>query len=397
MLPKDLEALETRAYLTLSPLQHRSVVAELRLQNPSAEKVLPLLGNEELAREFILFSSRRIDAADDLLAAIDSGRSPGPPLRYAFGILSSHHEETLLGAVREGLLSREDLVDCAFDGPALTRRLGERTVSVPLRFETIEGNVGEIYRGGASPKAADPFVCDVSCAIQTRHGSFLLRLSNAIELWRAGTLYTKEPETVEWLDGTLEAESVLYDVGANIGIYSLYAAHLHPDVRAVSFEPDPLNFARLNKNIHLNGFSKRILAYPVALSSRGGVSELNSSAFLEGKAEHVVGRAGGKREFDHRVGLIVVTLDSFLENARFLPPPTHLKIDVDGLDMEVLKGAARSLAAKGLRHVIVEGFQEAFGEIESLLAPHGFRHVRSTDHRRFSAQKPYGNHIFAKS
>jgi FkbM family methyltransferase len=379
----------------MSQLELQSVVAELRLQNPSLERVLPLLGNEPLAKEFIAFSTRRIAAADGLLEAAASGRSPGPPLRYAFGILTPHHEEIVVAAVREGRLSREDLVDCAFDGPALTRLLGERSVSVPIRFETIEGDLGAVYRG-ASPKAADHCGFDVPFAIETRHGSFQLRLSNAIELWRAGTLYTKEPETVEWLDDTLDRESVLYDVGANIGIYSLYAAHAKPTVRAVSFEPDPLNFARLNKNIHLNGFSKRVLAYPVALSSQGGVTELNSSAFVEGKAEHVVGRTGGKREFDHRVGLIVVTLDSFLENARFLPPPTHLKIDVDGLDMEVLKGAARSLASKELRHVIVEGFQDAFPEIEGLLAPRGFRHVRSTDHRRFSAQKPYGNHIFTK-
>jgi FkbM family methyltransferase len=214
-------------------------------------------------------------------------------------------------------------------------------------------------------------------------------------------LRTKEPETVEWLDETIHPGSVLYDVGANVGIYSLYAAHMYPDVRAVSFEPDPLNYARLNKNIHANGFSGRILPYPVACSSHGGVSELNSSAFVEGKAEHVVGRARARdgepeRTFAHRAGLIVVTLDTFIDSAPSLAPPTHLKIDVDGLDMEVLKGAARTLGRDSLRDVIVEGYHEASTTIRSLLEPHGFRHRRTTDHRSLPVGKPYGNYIFSK-
>ena len=63
---------------------------------------------------------------------------------------------------------------------------------------------------------------------------------------RALTFETKEPETLNWIRG-FDAEDNLLDIGANIGIYSLYAAYKGGNVTAI--EPDALNYALLNLNI----------------------------------------------------------------------------------------------------------------------------------------------------
>ena len=73
-------------------------------------------------------------------------------------------------------------------------------------------------------------------------------------LGRGTTFYTKELETVNWIKN-FDKESVFFDIGANIGIYSLFAAKLN--YSTVSFEPESHNFAALNININDNNFEKK--------------------------------------------------------------------------------------------------------------------------------------------
>ena len=68
--------------------------------------------------------------------------------------------------------------------------------------------------------------------------------------WRVTTFLTKEPETIEWID-TFAPGDVLFDIGANIGCYSIYAASR--SVRVMAFEPESQNYALINQNIFLNG------------------------------------------------------------------------------------------------------------------------------------------------
>ena len=87
------------------------------------------------------------------------------------------------------------------------------------------------------------------------------------ELWRADGYATKEPDTLAWIDGFLKPGDVFYDVGANIGQYALYAAkRLGGQCRVLAFEPEALNYAKLNTNIVLNGQSETITAYCLAVT-----------------------------------------------------------------------------------------------------------------------------------
>ena len=76
--------------------------------------------------------------------------------------------------------------------------------------------------------------------------------------YRASSFLYKEPETIRWID-SFEVEDSFLDIGANIGIYSLYAAT--KGIKATCIEPDALNFALLNMNIlttYLLSFSYKV-------------------------------------------------------------------------------------------------------------------------------------------
>ncbi len=94
-------------------------------------------------------------------------------------------------------------------------------------------------------------------------GSLKFFCPGTIPAWRARTLLTKEPETIEWIN-TFDKEDVLWDIGANVGIYSLYAALR--GIHVCAFEPAPGNYYVLSRNIELNSFDDRISSFCVAFN-----------------------------------------------------------------------------------------------------------------------------------
>ena len=91
---------------------------------------------------------------------------------------------------------------------------------------------------------------------------------NAITKYRAKTFSTKEPETLDWID-SFDENAVMWDIGANIGIYSIYAAKVK-NVKVFAFEPSVFNLEFLAKNIYVNDLSTQIFIMPVALSNQSG-------------------------------------------------------------------------------------------------------------------------------
>jgi len=103
---------------------------------------------------------------------------------------------------------------------------------------------------------------------------FSIRLMGGAILGRGTTFYTKEPETINWIKN-FEKNSIFFDIGANIGIYSLFAAKL--DHSVTSFEPESHNFSVLNININDNNFEKKIIAYPISLDQKMIISKSGNS------------------------------------------------------------------------------------------------------------------------
>lgn len=232
--------------------------------------------------------------------------------------------------------------------------------------------------------------------------TILYNTPNRGTAWRVQTLFQKEPDTIAWING-FEPGSVLYDIGANVGMYTIYAAALR-GVRVLAFEPESQNFALLNKNIFSNRLDSLVRAYPVALSDGMSFDQLYLSQFMIGDSCHNFGETV---DFDGRPftpgftqGCFAVALDSLVES-HGLPVPTHIKIDVDGIEHKVIAGARRTLIRPEVKSVLIEintnrgDHREMISFMETL----GFRwspeQVEQAQ-RKEGAFKGVGNYIFLR-
>lgn len=173
--------------------------------------------------------------------------------------------------------------------------------------------------------------------------------------WRAKNALSKEPDMIHWIDGFSNG-SVFWDIGANVGVFSLYAA-AQRECKVLAFEPAAANFYVLARNIALNRLAQRVDTYCVALSGATGLGVLNLASKDMGAALHTFGRAGERSRYTSATaashGMLGFTVDQFIE--QFDPPfPTYMKIDVDGLEPQIIKGARRTLADDRLRAIMIE-------------------------------------------
>lgn len=173
---------------------------------------------------------------------------------------------------------------------------------------------------------------------------------------RADTILTKERDTIAWLE-TIPADAVLWDIGANVGVFTLYAA-ARRRCSVLAFEPSAANYAVLTRNLQLNNATGRVTAYCLALAGETALGVLNLDSAAMGTAMSQFGKAGDRSPYSSNRapvthGMVGFTVDDFV--ARFSPPlPTHLKIDVDGLEWPILQGAQATLRHPGLHSLIVE-------------------------------------------
>jgi FkbM family methyltransferase len=172
----------------------------------------------------------------------------------------------------------------------------------------------------------------------------------------------KEPETVEWIDTFFKRGDIVFDIGANIGAYSLIMSkRVEEPGRVFSFEPGWPNFYNLNRNIVLNNIHNIVPTY-IALSSSKRIDNFNYQDFVTGSSLHTFGRAvnfiGQKFDPEYQQLIISSSIDEFLEDYQ-LNQINHVKIDVDGIEAEIINGAKKTLKRKELRSVLVE-FNDAF-------------------------------------
>lgn len=190
--------------------------------------------------------------------------------------------------------------------------------------------------------------------VMTESGSIRYECVSLVSLWRARTLFTKEPDTIEWIDSFGRGE-LLYDIGANVGMYSIYAAS--KGVKVIAFEPESQNYAQLNRNIFLNHLQNHVTALNLAVGNQCSIDYLYMSGFTVGGA---LNNLGSSVDYNHRPieakfkqGVMSISLDELIEKYN-LPVPNHIKIDVDGLESEIIHGAEKTLGHAGLKSILVE-------------------------------------------
>lgn len=242
------------------------------------------------------------------------------------------------------------------------------------------------------------------CVCRVGRCTILLSVDSEVEQFRADTYSTKEPETLEWIDRLIRPGDVLYDIGANIGLYSLYAARrLECRSKVYAFEPEALNHAKLSRNILLNGLSGVVIPCCLAISDRlhfdrlylhpnsSGMSTAN--ALTAGSALHVFGStsdfSGQPFKPCHQQGMVGVPIDHLWQTWG-LEFPNHLKIDVDGTEESVIAGATATIADPRLKSVMVEvtAMDIHASPILQRMAAAGFRRV--TDFRSHSSEQLRG-------
>lgn len=188
-----------------------------------------------------------------------------------------------------------------------------------------------------------------------RHGDVELAFAvpNSLNLFRIHSFSSKEPETLEWID-RIPNGSILWDIGANIGLYSCYAAKTR-GCKVVAFEPSPFNLELLSRNIHLNKLVEEVVIIPLPLTSSLQTSTLNVTSTDWGGALCTFGQSYGddgkplSRIFEYStVGLSMDQAVRILG----LPLPSHIKMDVDGIEHLILMGGETVL--KQLTELVIE-------------------------------------------
>lgn len=193
--------------------------------------------------------------------------------------------------------------------------------------------------------------------VYDRHPLFILVSTDAEREWRLDP-GRKEPWTVAWLDDNVKPGDVVYDVGANVGVFSLIAAaNLEGRGTVVAFEPGYANFSRLCENIRLNRFTSRIIPTPLPLSNRSELQCFRYRSLEPGQSRHsLVAKRWDpvrRKVKSSEQPVLALALDQAVRDFGF-PLPTHIKLDVDGSEDLVLRGAGALLQNETLRSVAAE-------------------------------------------
>jgi FkbM family methyltransferase len=197
-----------------------------------------------------------------------------------------------------------------------------------------------------------------------------------------------EASTQPVLYGLAKQASVFVDVGAYSGIYTVLACLANPGLHAVAIEPNPAKLPQLRSNVAANGITDRVTVIGKALSARAGTARLSipgddSAASLNGS-----GRYG------RFVDVEVTTGDLALDGLRV----GLVKIDVEGLESEVVRGMARVLGTHQPK-IIAECLDSAaLRDLRHTTAELGYEHVYhlSDDGPVAVADRPFrpANYLF---
>ena len=211
---------------------------------------------------------------------------------------------------------------------------------------------------------------------------------NAQERGRAATYATKEPETLEWIRRYTTPGDVFWDIGANVGLYSLFAAKLGCHVWA--FEPHLPNANKLFRNVVENELSGKIKVIPIAVANEESFGGMAVRSLEPGSSLHNFEAAPWTVSHHGSTQCTTITADdpsnpkTVPGNAVFcsytdrlvlkwgFPEPNHVKIDVDGRDKDVLEGMCGIIDDEILRTILIEVHDDNMDEMREFMARYDF-------------------------
>ncbi len=176
-----------------------------------------------------------------------------------------------------------------------------------------------------------------------------------------------EPEVQEAFRRTISPGATVYDIGANIGFFSLLAARMTgPEGKVVAFEPAPECATSVRANATLNGLGAQIQVVEAAVGADAHRERLlvvadQSWSHLESRGEHP--------QTTEEVEVEVLTIDTLVAGGE-IPPPDVVKIDVEGSELDVLNGMRQTLIEH--RPVLIVELHETNVPFAELIAELGY-------------------------
>jgi len=166
-------------------------------------------------------------------------------------------------------------------------------------------------------------------------------IPNSLTEFRVDNILKIERKTIDWIDKFKE-NKIFWDIGSNIGLYSIYAAVKHKNIKIYSFEPSTSNLRVLSRNIFINDLEKKITIFPnpIIPNNKNLYTNFYESSFIEGGALHTTNKNIDFRGRRIENVMLYKTFGASLNklyNEKVLKMPQYLKIDVDGIEHLILK------------------------------------------------------------
>jgi FkbM family methyltransferase len=190
---------------------------------------------------------------------------------------------------------------------------------------------------------------DSTFSVGTPKGTLSFVLLGKTAAGRAMTVLTKQPATITWIN-SFEPGSVFWDIGASVGVFSLYAA-LATDTRVVAFEPAAVNYYLLSANCEANKLQDRVDCLLVGVGARRAIARLEVSQFRPARSFSFRGKRA--EPYEGRQAAIVLPIDELVEDYG-LACPNYIKIDAPGASEGIIAGAARTFRRPDLRQIHLE-------------------------------------------
>lgn len=197
----------------------------------------------------------------------------------------------------------------------------------------------------------------------------------------------KETEVRQYIDENVREGDVFFDIGGNIGVFTLYCGKRFDKVHIFTFEPEYSNLNLLKDNVILNGLKSKVRIISAAVSDFVGLSSLHVQDLAPGAAVHTESRnplvmtdEGYAVVWEE--GIFCVTVDYICEQMGVIP--NAMKIDTDGNEDKILRGATKTLARQELRSLVLEMPQDQVkvAYCEQCLDQAGFKLTWSAEHTR---------------
>ena len=178
--------------------------------------------------------------------------------------------------------------------------------------------------------------------------------------------FTKEPETLNWIDNFKDKDKLIFwDIGSNIGLYSIYAASNFENIEVISFEPSTSNLRILSRNIFINNLENKIKIFQIPLGTyKNQFKKFYERKFNEGESHNSLDEnidfEGKKINASNKYQLFSTNIDQIIEEG-ILEVPDYIKIDVDGIEHLILKGGTNLLKVPKILGIQIE-INENYGD-----------------------------------